>query len=148
MESVDVNALKMRIEANLPMLNEYQRRRYLSIEAKSLGRGGISLVSRLSGVSRPTLTAGIKELDTTDTEIPEHGRSRKPGGGRKPLWISSPGILDALLELLEAHTKGDPMCTLLWTNKSLRTLPACRQAGRKNLEKQVIQRARIPSVIS
>jgi hypothetical protein len=122
MEDVDVNALKMRIEAVLPMLNEYQRRRYLSVEAKSLGRGGISLVSRLSGVSRPTLTAGMKELDTGDVEVPKDGRSRKPGGGRKPIWESSPGILDALLELLEAHTKGDPMCTLLWTNKSLRTL--------------------------
>lgn len=122
MKDVDVAAVKMRIEAVLPTLNEYQRRRYLSAEAKSLGRGGITLVSRLSGVSRPTLTAGVKELDNADIEIQTTGRSRKTGGGRKGILESRPGILDALLDLLEAHTKGDPMRPLLWTNKSLRTL--------------------------
>ena len=75
---VEENALKMRIETVLPTLNEYQRRRYLSAEAKSFGRGGITLVSRLSGVSRQTLTDGVKELDNPESEIPEHGRSRKP----------------------------------------------------------------------
>jgi hypothetical protein len=118
----NVNSLKMRIETVLPTLNEYQRRRYLSAEAKSLGRGGITLVSRLSGVSRQTLTDGIKELDSPKTEIPEHGRCRKAGGGRKPLWEDKPEIFDILSDLLEAHTKGDPMQLLLWTNKSLRNI--------------------------
>ena len=122
MESVDVNALKMRIDGLLPVLNEYQRRRYLSLEAKSLGRGGISLVSRVSGVSRPTLTAGIKEFDKGDVEVPKNGRSRKPGGGRKSILESNPEIVLVLLELLDAHTKGDPECLALWTNKSLRNL--------------------------
>jgi len=122
MKDVDIAALKMRIEAVLPTLNEYQRRRYLSAEAKSIGYGGITLVSHLSGVSRPTLTAGVKELNSADVEIPQPGKSRKPGGGRKSILESSPGILDALSELLEAHTISDPMCLLLWTNKSLRTL--------------------------
>jgi hypothetical protein len=49
-------------------------------------------------------------------------RSRKAGGGRKPVWEVYPGILVALEELVSAHTKGDPMCSLLWTNKSLRNL--------------------------
>ena len=121
---VDANALKMRIKTVLPTLNEYQRRRYLSAEAKSLGRGGITLVSRLSGVSRQTLTEGVRELDNPEAEIPAHGRSRKPGGGRRPLREEQPEIFDVLSDLLEAHTKGDPMQLLLWTNKSLRTLSA------------------------
>jgi hypothetical protein len=122
MEQRDVASLKMRIDLMMPTLNEYQRRRYLSAEAKAIGRGGISLVSRLSGVSRPTLTEGVKELDKPGEEILEQGRSRKAGGGRKRIWESKPEILDVLSELLEAHTKGDPMRLLLWTNKSLRTL--------------------------
>jgi len=121
MENVDILAIRNRIEAVLPTLNEYQSRRYLSAEAKSLGYGGVSLISRLSGMSRQTLTEGIKELETTDTVLPE-GRSRKPGGGRKPVWETQSGILDELEELVSAHTKGDPMVTLLWTNKSLRNL--------------------------
>lgn len=112
----------MRIETVLPTLNEYQRRRYLSAEAKSLGRGGITLVSRLSGVSRQTLTEGVKELDDPEAETPEQGKSRKPGGGRKAVWEDKPEIFGVLSGLLEAHTKGDPMRLLLWTSKSLRKL--------------------------
>ena len=122
MVNVNMNALKLRMDAVLPTLNEYQRRRYLSAEAKSLGRGGITLVSRLTGVSRQTLTDGIKELNNSVDDIPEQGRSRKAGGGRKPIWEEHPEIFDVLSGLLEAHTKGDPMRLLLWTNKSLRIL--------------------------
>jgi len=82
MKEVDMLAIQKRIETVVPTLNEYQRRRYLSAEAKSLGRGGISLISRISGMSRQTLTEGVKELDTSDSIMP-NGRSRRPGGGRK-----------------------------------------------------------------
>ena len=116
MEQIDIVAIKMRIDFVMPTLNEYQRRRYLSAEAKAIGRGGISVVSRLSGVSRPTLTEGVKELDNPEVEKPEQGKSRRVGGGRKPIWEKTPEIFDVLSELLEAHTKGDPMRLLLWTN--------------------------------
>jgi hypothetical protein len=53
--------------------------------------------------------------------MPEGG-NRRPGGGRKPVWETQTGILDMLEELVSAHTKGDPMITLLWTSKSLRNL--------------------------
>ena len=121
MANTDILAIQIRIEAVLPTLNEYQRRRYLSAEAKSIGYGGISLISRISGMSRQTLTEGMKELEYPGNTMPE-GRNRKPGGGRKPVWETQPGILRALDEIVSAHTKGDPMTTLLWTNKSLRSL--------------------------
>jgi hypothetical protein len=50
------------------------------------------------------------------------GRSRKPGGGRKPVRETQQGILKELDDLVSAHTKGDPIKTLLWTNKSMRNL--------------------------
>jgi hypothetical protein len=121
MNNIDVVAIQTRIEAVLPTLNEYQRRRYLSAEAKSIGYGGISLISRISGMSRQTLTEGVKELGLSDRVMSE-GRSRKSGGGRKPVWESQRGILGMVEELVSAHTKGDPMTTLLWANKSLRNL--------------------------
>jgi hypothetical protein len=121
-KNIDKNALKKRIASVLPALNEYQRRRYLSAEARSIGYGGISIVSRLSGVSRQTLTEGVKELESTDAEPMKQGRSRKPGGGRRLIWETQPGILEALSQLVDAHTKGDPMRLLLWTNKSFRNL--------------------------
>jgi hypothetical protein len=122
MNPIDVSALQARIAAVLPALNEYQRRRYLAIEAKAIGYGGISLVSRLSGVSRQTLTAGLKELDNPNTKPPKQGRSRKNGGGRKPIWETQPRILTALNDLVSTPDTGNPECILLWTNKSLRTI--------------------------
>jgi len=77
------------------------------------------MISRISGVSRQTLTEGVKELDNPE---PPSDRIRKKGGGRKPVWEIQPGILAQLEELVSAHTKGDPMRALLWTNKSLRDL--------------------------
>jgi hypothetical protein len=56
MNTIDAISIQRRIEAVLPALNEYQRRRYLSAEAKSIGYGGISLISRISGMSRQALT--------------------------------------------------------------------------------------------
>jgi len=123
MRKLEISAsMKKRIANTLPKLNEYQRKRYLAAEAKAIGYGGISLVSREVGTSRQTLTEGVQELDDPNAEIIVQGRSRKPGGGRKPIWESHPSILEALKELVSAHTKGDPMNLLTWTNKSLRTL--------------------------
>ena len=122
MKKTDKCALEMRIKTMMPMLNEYQRRIFLSTEAKAIGYGGISLVSRLSGVSRQTLTEGVKELENPETEILEIGSCRKSGGGRKAVWEHRPEIIDKLKELVDAHTKGDPMRLLLYTNKSQRIL--------------------------
>jgi len=122
MNNVNVNALEMRIGTMLPLLNEYQRRMFLATEAKALGYGGISLVSRISGVSRQTLQEGVKELDNPEWKPIEQGKSRKPGAGRKKVWETYPKILEELSNMIEAHTKGDPMRLLLWTNKSLRSL--------------------------
>jgi hypothetical protein len=120
MKNTEILTLKVKIETVMPTLNEYQRRIFLSAKAKALGHGGISLVSRISGVSRQTLTEGMKELNKAKNM--EVGRSRKAGGGRKRIIETQPGVVAALEELVEAHTKGDPMRELLWTNKSLRNL--------------------------
>jgi hypothetical protein len=122
MTKADEKAVELRIKTMLPMLNEYQRRMYLSTEAKAIGYGGISMVSRISGVSRQTLQEGVKELDKPKPESIKQGRSRKTGAGRKKIWETHPKIIDEVGGLVEAHTKGDPMRLLLWTNKSLRNI--------------------------
>ncbi|MDR0460997.1 MAG: ISAzo13 family transposase [Nitrososphaerota archaeon] len=123
MNRKDKLALQTRIDTVLPTLNEYQRRRYLAAEAKTIGYGGISIVSQLSGVTHPTIIAGIKELNNPNPSPPPPiGKSRKKGGGRKTVCNNQPTILDALKTLIEPHTKGNPMRPMLWTNKSLRNL--------------------------
>jgi hypothetical protein len=68
---------------------------------------------------------GVKELDDPHAEeITSKSRIRKVGAGRKPVWEEQSGILELLEGGVSAHTKGDLMSALLWTNKSLRNLEA------------------------
>jgi hypothetical protein len=111
--------LERKFASLFPCLDERQRRLFAAAEARSLGYGGISRVSRASGLSRVTIQEALKELDS-----PQHhpGRVRCPGGGRKKLRDSSPQLLKALEELIAPETRGDPMSPLRWTCKSTRQL--------------------------
>lgn len=114
-----------KIASILPTLDEAHKRIYLASEAKYLGRGGVSELSRISGISRVTITAGLKELESgIDAEelSKKDGKIRKKGAGRKSIEITQPGIKEALEELMDGSTYGDPMSLLRWTTKSLRNL--------------------------
>jgi len=103
----------------LPYLNERQRRLYLAVEARGLGHGGVARVARATGVSRPTIRQGLREL--TDP-IAASERVRQPGGGRKKLTERDPTLLRDLEALVEPDSRGDPMSPLRWTCKSTRQL--------------------------
>jgi DDE family transposase len=109
----------------VPEMDERLRRQWAAAEARALGWGGVSLVARATGLSRPTITAGLRELDQpTPRRAAEAARVRRPGGGRKPLTETDPGLLPALESLLEPVTRGDPQSPLRWTCKSTRRLAA------------------------
>jgi len=71
----------------------------------------------LTGISKPTVIKGIRELES-GTELLEEGRVRRPGGGRKKITDIHPALTKDLHGLLEATTAGDPMRLLKWTSKS------------------------------
>jgi len=118
----DISGVENRISTMMPILDEYQRRIFLATEAQMLGYGGISCISRISGVSRVTITHGINEIKNQSVAKQNTGRSRKKGGGRKSVIKSQPGIIQEIEKLIEGHTKGDPMNPLMWTSKSVRHL--------------------------
>ena len=118
----DIVGVETRIATMLPILDEYQRRIFLASEAQMLGYGGISCISRISGISRVTITYGINEIKNQNVTTRSDGRSRKKGGGRKAINESQPGIIQELEKLIECHTKGDPTTSLIWTSKSVRHL--------------------------
>jgi hypothetical protein len=100
-------------------LTEKQRRLLAGAAARALGRGGGVRMARISGLSRPTVYAGIRELG----ERPDpRGRIRRPGGGPKRLVEHQPGLLRALDALVDPDTRGDPESPLRWTCKSTRQL--------------------------
>src|SRR3954469_16734294 len=85
----------------LPQLDERQRRLLLGAEAIAWGRGGITAVAAAAGVSRPAVTRGVAEVKGGADSPGGRGRVRRPGGGRKPLTETDPGILAALDALVD-----------------------------------------------
>ena len=94
--------------------NEKLRRLYLAAEAESLGWGGMVYVSKIAGVDKDTVTAGKKDLEKLrqnhetqcsdsidDSESPIKERIRAEGGGRKSIVDTQPGIIEALLKLID-----------------------------------------------
>lgn len=105
-----------------PLLDERTRRLMAANEARALGRGGISQVSRACGLSRKAIAKGMEELESGT--MPPPGRVRQPGAGRKPLTAHDPELPTALERLIEPDVRGDPESPLRWTCKSARTLAA------------------------
>src|SRR3954447_2010730 len=113
--------LATRFEVLLPHLNERQQRLALACEARLLGHGGVAAVAAAAGVSPTTVRRGVSELDSGADPLPV-GRSRRAGGGRRPVTAHDPELVAALLGLVEPNARGDPMSPLRWTTKSLRHL--------------------------
>ena len=113
------DALESRIARLWPHLDERGRRLLAANEARQLGYGGVSVVSRACGLSRPTITKGMRELD--EAPLPA-GRVRQAGAGRPMLELADPELADALEALIEPGTRGDPDSPLRWTLKSTRVL--------------------------
>ena len=116
------DVIENRILPILPLLDERQRRLFLANEAKALGYGGVTAIHEITGISRVTLTEGIKQLRDVTSNGLEVGRSRVKGAGRKNVSEKQSGLVTKLIEILEANTKGDPMSALIWTSKSLRNI--------------------------
>jgi transposase len=98
-----------------PYLNERQRRLVAAADAQVLGRGGVSTLSRITGLSRTTLHKGLQELK--GNEVPAE-RVRRKGGGRKRMADQDPAVVKELERLVAPATRGDPMSPLRWTSKS------------------------------
>jgi len=102
-----------------PHLDERARRMMAANEARQLGHGGVSKISRASGLSRVTITKGMREL--RDRPLTP-GRIRRPGGGRATLLRLDPDLPRRLEGLVEPLARGDPESPLRWTSKSTRAL--------------------------
>ena len=118
-------ALRTRFEALTPTMTEAELRRWAAAEARSLGGGGITLVSEITGLSRPRITRGIAELDDPEhTALVAAGGVRRPGAGRPRATTAQPKLAEALDKLVSPATRGDPETPLRWTSKSTEHLAA------------------------
>jgi hypothetical protein len=121
-------------------LDERGLRLFVASEANAFGRGGIALLRNITGLARSTIARGQEELaaevsaNNVNEPTPEEtnnqgvlvrispGRVRRPGGGRKKKEHHHPDWVEALEQLVDPVTRGDPESTLRWTIKSTTTL--------------------------
>ena len=87
-------AARNRYKKMAPVLDEQSRRRFVALEAQSLGRGGVSLMARITGLARRTIYRGLDDIRNNRSAEP--GRVRKKGGGRKKKTLDDPTLLPDL----------------------------------------------------
>jgi len=116
----NIKEIRAKFRTLVPSLTERMRRLWAGTEARAIGRGGIAVLARATGLARNTIVRGLKELGERAPLDPS--RVRRTGGGRKRKAVLDPHLKDALERLVEPVTRGDPESPLRWTSKSTRRL--------------------------
>jgi Rhodopirellula transposase DDE domain len=122
-----IAAIRNKYQALHLVMDEKVRRRWAACEARAIGWGGITAVAAATGLSRPTIRAGLAEVQGGASRSAEDHQSagqrvRRGGGGRRRLTAEDRTLVKDLQALLESSTRGDPQSPLLWTSKSTRHL--------------------------
>jgi hypothetical protein len=132
----DADNIRTRFNFLAPLLDERARRLLVGAEAACVGYGGVSIVSRETGVSREAVAGGLKDVRNPE-RLPK-GRLRRKGGGRKRAVVKDTTLAGDLEALIEPVTRGDPESPLRWTCKSLRKLVAeLRAMGHQTSQRMV-----------
>ena len=121
----DDKGIRRRFRWLAPFLDERMRRLVAATESEAIGYGGISMVSRATGVSRRAITEGVKELrqgTPPGAGTAPLSRIRRKGAGRKRTVDKEPKLVADLERLVDPVTRGDPESPLRWTCKSVRKL--------------------------
>ena len=125
MQDDPVTIVQRKFQMLSQSMNEHMLRLWSGAEAKEIGWGGITVVSKATGIAHTTIRRGIRELDrqAEQSDVPVgQSRIRRPGGGRKKITQTDPQLLVALETLIDPVTRGDPESPLRWTCKSTRRL--------------------------
>ena len=131
---MDAKALRAKYRILRRSLNERTRRLWAAAEAIALGRGGVDLVAAATGLGQATIWRGVREA--RGGEQLEPGRVRRRGGGRKRAVEKDPGIVKAIVQLVEPTVSGSPTSLLRWNNKSLRNISRALEAMGHPLSRQ------------
>ena len=125
-DAMVAEGIRQKFEALEPVLDERSRRQWAAAEAMAVGWGGVSMVALSTGLSRITISAGVRELQERSKPgaASVTKRIRRPGGGSKSLLTVDPRILAELESIIAPETRGDPMSPLRWTLKSTSNLAA------------------------
>lgn len=127
--------LKIKLSGVLPFLNEKQKRLLVGSEAVSIGRGGIKILSEITGMDPKTIRRGINDIKKKKKDI---SRIRIHGGGRKKITDQNPKVEKIIEDLIEPDTRGDPESPLRWTLKSVRNISDFLQSKGYDISHQTV----------
>src|SRR5262249_7793955 len=114
-------AARKRYQQIASVLNEQSRRRFVALEARALGRGGVSFMARITGLARSTIYRGLSDVRNNVTTLP--GRIRKEGGGRKKKISEDPTLFAILRGLLSPQRAAIPCSRCCGPREVCVTLP-------------------------
>src|SRR5258707_8561422 len=103
---IEEAAIRLRWDAVGSHLDERGRRLFAAAEVRTAGRGGLAIVSKITGLARSTINRGKRDLDAQPLL---KGRVRRAGGGRRPLCEHDPGVVPAVQRLGEPAALGDSL---------------------------------------
>lgn len=134
---MNTDVVENKLKRILPYLNEKQQRILAATEAIALGYGGVSRVSKITGISRTTIHKGIDDLENKNYKLLE--RIRLSGGGRKSTHFQNHKLRDLIENLVEDSTSGDPMSPLKWTSKSIREISEHLTKNRNEISRESVR---------
>jgi transposase len=121
-------------------MHERMTRLWAGAEAEAIGRGGIAIVARATGLAISTVTKGRNEVRAGAT-VEGLVKVRRRGAGRKAVETANPELLPALEKLVDPVTRGDPESPLRWTGKGTRALAvALSKASGKSVGERTVAR--------
>ena len=125
-DAAELAAISTKYLSLAPLMDERMRRQWAAAEARAYGWGGVRAVSSVIGMSPNTIQKGLAELAQREEtpDMPLSSRLRVEGGGRKRCSEADPGLVEALEQLVDPATRGDPESPLRWTCKSTTHLAA------------------------
>jgi hypothetical protein len=118
---VDLAVIKRKFELLAPTMSERGRRLWAGAEADAIGYGGVAALSAATEMALSTVRKGRDEVRAGASPA-DVVRDRRAGGGRHRVEKKDPTIKQALEQLVDPTTRGDPESQLRWTCKSTRTL--------------------------
>src|ERR1700745_113347 len=87
---IDEASIRLRWDAVGSRLDERGRRLFAAREVRTAGRGGLVIVSKITGLARSTINRGKQDLDAQP--LPK-GQVRRAGGGRRSVCENDPRLV-------------------------------------------------------